>query len=274
MTVAFRLSTLAVVSLFTLTPTLASQNEVNGSVEHWRVPSEQLWTTGYTRYFSELDDSSGTLKINPYLQRVTDISVAYSTHEFADTLALSGHWYINADWMLEARYADTDFEHVYSSSETADRGADYVFATSKTKHALVQAGYNLTRQWQIGGGLTYRESTTTYNDPEFDITLPNKNAATVFTRYTNVSQGRGWDMQLAVIFNEERQVDANARYFFSRGFSVEANYSDDDYNPGRLGLATDYWLSDQLSVSAGVGFVLENGAETPSEVTLGASYRF
>ena len=258
---------IAAASLFSASTSFAAtQNEVNVLVSDFEGVDDNLYSASYTRYLDSLQGNSGAYLINPYLQRVSSVSGGYANIDGVDSFSLGSTYYFNKEWML-------DISGTHSRS-------DNDFVDSDNTNINVQVGYNVTREWQIGAGLSYARFNA---DGQFDDIIIDESdsdtAAAVFTRYTTVGKsGTGWDLLATYFADDEDAIAASARYFFSPKLSVGGVFSYADAPSGfddnkTAGINVDYWFNEQFSIQASYSKNLDSDIDA-DVANLRATYRF
>jgi long-subunit fatty acid transport protein len=258
---------IAAASLFSASTSFAAtQNEVNVLVSDFEGVDDNLYSASYTRYLDSLQGNSGAYLINPYLQRVSSVSGGYANIDGVDSFSLGSTYYFNKEWML-------DISGTHSRS-------DNDFVDSDNTNINVQVGYNVTREWQIGAGLSYARFNA---DGQFDDIIIDESdsdtAAAVFTRYTTVGKsGTGWDLLATYFADDEDAIAASARYFFSPKLSVGGVFSYSDAPSGfddnkTAGVDVDYWFNEQFSIQASYSKNLDSDIDA-DVANLRATYRF
>lgn len=244
----------------------ATQNEVNIFASDLEGVDDNLYGVSYTRYLAPLKGNSGAYLINPYLQRVSSVSGGYSNIDGVDSFSLGSTFYFNKEWALDI-----------SGSHTR---ADNNLVDTDTTNVNARVGYNVTREWQVGAGLSHSDSSV---EGQFgDIIIDesdNDTAATVFTRYTTVGKsGTGWDLLATYFADDEDAIAASARYFFSPKLSVGGVFSYSDAPSGfddnkTAGVDVDYWFNEQFSIQASYSKNLDSDIDA-DVANLRATYRF
>jgi len=254
-------------SVFTVSAAhAATQNEVQVTAVDPEGFDDNLYGARYVRYLEEVSGNSGAYLINPYLQRVSSLSGGYANLDGADFFNLGATFYIDENLMLAIEGVHRKWNNGYGESDSTDINA--------------KLGYNLSREWQVGAGLTYQHFSTEYvfEDDVFEAS-GNESSALIFTRYTTVGKdGKGWDFMAEYIAESNDVFYGSARYFFNKGFSVAGlfTYSDapDGFvNEKAVGVALDYWVNEQFSISASYETDID-GEESSDVALLSASYRF
>jgi len=258
---------MAVASLLTASFAHAdTQNEVQLRAIDFEGFDDTLYGGSFTRYLETVKGNSGAYLINPYLQRVSSLSGGYNNIDGTDIFTLGTTLYLNDDWMLsiDGTYAEFDYELGESDSTDID----------------VKVGYNLSREWQIGGGFLYSKQNFDgfINDEPFSGSA-NDNAILAFTRYTTVGKGgTGWDLLAEYVSDEADILRGSARYFFSPGLSVAGTYAHINApggfeNGNEIGVEVDYWMNEQFSLKAGYQRQVDSDIDA-DVLSFGATYRF
>lgn len=271
------LSVAILTTLFT-SAALANQNEVSAGFSDLRDVDDHFLGIGYTRYLDVINNREGGHLINPYLQRISSVRVNYFALDDIDYTQVGGTWYVDNQWMLSAdiSYLDTD-NRLYDDDD---------------KIADLKAGYNVNRDVQIGGALRYHRARDTYyvGNPQAPFSRDQFAAVTtenwtpsIFARYTRVHNSSGWDFTGQMMFDDINTLEASARYFFTRGLSVAANYTFRDpssefeqygYEDEQVvGAEVEYWVNPDWSVRAGLDVAVQGDSGLDS-LTLMSTYRF
>ncbi|WP_394221406.1 hypothetical protein [Alteromonas gracilis] len=244
----------------------ATQNEVKVMAVDFEGIDDNLYGVTYVRYLDELSGNSGAYLINPYLLRVSSLSGGYATVDGIDVFNLGSTFYLDNTWMIAV-------EGGHSKSDDEFGDDDYT-------NINLKAGYNLSREWQIGAGVIYEHSSYDYNvNGESFSGSENNTSPLVFTRYTTVGNaGTGWDFTAQYITDDVDVLSGSARYFFTPGLSIEGSYSYTDVPRGfdnvkNAGVALDYWVNEQFSISASYETNIDSDADN-KVASLSASYRF
>lgn len=244
----------------------ATQNEVQVTAVDFEGLDDNLYGARYVRYLDEVSGNSGAYLINPYLQRVSSLSGGYANLDGIDVFNLGTTFYFDDTWML--------------AIEGAHSKLDDDFGDGDYTNIDLKVGFNLSRQWQIGAGVIYQRATYDFNaGGESYSESENETSPLVFTRYTTVGNGgTGWDFTAQYTADDVDVLSGSARYFFSPGLSVQGSYSytnapDGFDNLKTAGVALDYWVNEQFSLSA--SYETDIDSDTESDVaSLTASYRF
>ena len=244
----------------------ATQNEVQVTVVDFEGLDDNLYGARYVRYLNEVSGNSGAYLINPYLQRVSSLSGGYATLDGIDVFNLGSTFYLDDTWMLAIEGAHSKFDDEFGDE-------DYT-------NIDLKVGFNLSRQWQIGAGVIYQRATYDFNaGGESYSESENETSPLVFTRYTTVGNaGTGWDFTAQYVADDVDVLSGSARYFFTPGLSVQGSYSytnapDGFDNVKTAGVALDYWVNEQFSVSA--SYETDIDSDVDSDVaSVTASYRF
>ena len=254
-------------SVFTVSAAhAATQNEVQVTAVDFEGVDDNLYGARYVRYLEEVSGNSGAYLINPYLQRVSSLSGGYANLDGIDVFNLGSTFYLDDTWMLAIEGAHSKFDDEFSEE-------DYT-------NIDLQVGFNLSRQWQIGAGVIYQRATYDFNTGTDSYSeSENETSPLVFTRYTTVGNaGTGWDFTAQYVADDIDVLSGSARYFFTPGLSVQGSYSytnapDGFDNVKTAGVALDYWVNEQFSVSA--SYETDIDSDVDSDVaSLTASYRF
>lgn len=254
-------------SVFTVSAAhAATQNEVQVTAVDFEGLNDNLYGARYVRYLDEVSGNSGAYLINPYLQRVSSLSGGYANLDGIDVFNLGATFYFDDTWMLAIEGAHSKFDEDFGDE-------DYT-------NIDLKVGFNLSRQWQIGAGLIYQRASYEINDGTNSYSeSENETSPLVFTRYTTVGNGgTGWDFTAQYIADDVDVLSGSARYFFSPGLSVQGSYSytnapDGFDNLKTAGVALDYWVNEQFSVSASYETDIDSDIES-DVASLTASYRF
>jgi len=258
---------LATATVFSISAShAATQNEVQVIAVDFEGIDDNLYGGQYIRYLSEVSGNTGAYLINPYLQRVSSLSGGYATIDGIDVFNLGSTFYLDNTWMVA-------IEGGYSKSDDEFGEQDYT-------NIDLTVGYNLSREWQIGAGLTYRRATYDYNaNGQSFSESENDTSPLVFTRYTTVGNaGTGWDFTAQYIADDVDTFSGSARYFFTPGLSIQGSYSFTDLpngiaNVNNVGVGLDYWVNEQFSISASYDSDVDSDADN-GVASLSASYRF
>ena len=254
-------------SVFTVSAAhAATQNEVQFTAVDPEGFDDNLYGARYVRYLEEVSGNSGAYLINPYLQRVSSLSGGYANLDGIDVFNLGSTFYLDDTWMLAIEGAHSKFDDEFSEE-------DYT-------NIDLKVGFNLSRQWQIGAGVIYQRATYDINTGTDSYSeSENETSPLVFTRYTTVGNaGTGWDFTAQYVADDIDVLSGSARYFFTPGLSVQGSYSytnapDGFDNVKTAGVALDYWVNEQFSVSA--SYETDIDSDVDSDVaSLTASYRF
>ena len=254
-------------SVFTVSAAhAATQNEVQFTAVDPEGFDDNLYGARYVRYLEEVSGNSGAYLINPYLQRVSSLSGGYANLDGIDVFNLGSTFYLDDTWMLAIEGAHSKFDDEFSEE-------DYT-------NIDLKVGFNLSRQWQIGAGVIYQRATYDINTGTDNYSeSENETSPLVFTRYTTVGNARtGWDFTAQYVADDIDVLSGSARYFFTPGLSVQGSYSytnapDGFDNVKTAGVALDYWVNEQFSVSA--SYETDIDSDVDSDVaSLTASYRF
>ena len=136
-------------SVFTVSAAhAATQNEVQFTAVDPEGFDDNLYGARYVRYLEEVSGNSGAYLINPYLQRVSSLSGGYANLDGADFFNLGATFYIDENLMLAIEGVHRKWNNGYGESDSTDINA--------------KLGYNLSREWQVGAGLTYQHFSTEY----------------------------------------------------------------------------------------------------------------
>ena len=254
-------------SVFTVSAAhAATQNEVQVTAVDFEGLDDNLYGARYVRYLDEVSGNSGAYLINPYLQRVSSLSGGYANLDGIDVFNLGTTFYFDDTWML--------------AIEGAHSKLDDDFGDGDYTNIDLKVGFNLSRQWQIGAGVIYQRATYDFNaGGESYSESENETSPLVFTRYTTVGNGgTGWDFTAQYTADDVDVLSGSVRYFFSPSLSVQGSYSytnapDGFDNLKTAGVALDYWVNEQFSLSA--SYETDIDSDTESDVaSLTASYRF
>ncbi len=274
MTKSLPLALVAVATAFLTAPGAAAQNEIRAGYSHFRPLDENVTEIGYTRYLDKLDNGQGALLINPYLQRVSGVSVNYATYRSIDNYGISGTGYMDEHWSLSGSISGSDYSRTYY---TFDGDVDISERSIK-----LSAGYNINPKLQVGAGVDYDWFESSLNDDGIKRTFDDDDySPSIYTRYTDLHNGQGWDLHLAGRFHGAASVTASARYFFNKGLSAEVALKDSS-GFRRLIVGVDYWFTPALSLRVGASTEVgnENEGYSPfgdtdvNSLTAKARYRF
>lgn len=254
-------------SVFTVSAAhAATQNEVQVTTVDFEGLDDNLYGARYVRYLEEVSGNSGAYLINPYLQRVSSLSGGYANLDGIDVFNLGSTFYFDDTWMLAIEGAHSKFDDEFGDE-------DYT-------NIDLKVGFNLSPQWQIGAGVIYQRATYDFNTGTNSYSeSENETSPLVFTRYTTVGNaGTGWDFTAQYVADDIDVLSGSARYFFTPGLSVQGSYSytnapDGFDNVKTAGVALDYWVNEQFSVSA--SYETDIDSDVDSDVaSLTAAYRF
>lgn len=253
-------------------PAVAAQNEVTFGIGDLQDYTSPFIGLEYKRYFSDVPAENQPHLISPYLNKINSAYGRYFTTDVYDFYQAGGEWFIDDQWVVNTHFRYVDYS----------RTATTTYAT-----ADIDVGYFLASNWQVGAGsyYQYQESRPFYYNGETytnDRTISrNRNSIKAFTRYTNVTNGSGWDMSAEVIFTSSLRATLDARYFFNPDVSLNLTYlieeNDEDYlyDEGDIAEITlDYWFSRHFSLQVGAGARIGGDEDGLATVTLTTSYRF
>ncbi len=251
---------------------VAAQNEVTFGIGDLQDYTSPFIGLQYKRYFSDVPTENQPHLISPYLNKINSAYGRYFTTDIYDFYQAGGEWFIDDKWVVNAdlRYVDYD-RTITTTYATAD----------------IDVGYFISPEWQVGVGnyYQYREYNDIYFNGEvylYDGTYSiNRNNLKAFTRYTNITDGSGWDIGAEVIFSGSLRTTVDARYFFNQDVSLNLTYlmkedeSDYRYEEGDVAeLTLDYWFTRNFSLQVGAGARIGGDDDGLATVTLTTSYRF
>lgn len=243
----------------------AAQNEITIGFADLNDYGDEFIGIEYKRYLADVQADNDPFLISPYLNKTDSIFARYFGVDGFDRYELGGEFFIDDKWVVngQLRYGD------YSS--------DYSFRDNYVS-VNVDTGYFVTPHWQVGGGLIYEyQDGRVYGDHLSD----NQTTASVFGRYTNIAQGKGWDVAMKALVNDTTRIEVDARYFFNRRFSTSLAYlteiSTDEYaftESDVAELTVDYWFTPGWSLQAGAGVYTGGDESGLAAITLSTSLRF
>lgn len=256
---------------------LGAQNEVSIGVSdliHYR--SENL-TVKYKRYFDDVLANNQPYLISPYLNKTGYVSLKYAEQSIFDDYHFGGEWFFDKDWSVNAQVKYLDYDNI--SLDT--------FVMSN-----IGIGYFALPNWQVGAGLfnAYSKNYRVDYDPESGsitrLGTTYSNSTTdpkIFTRYTNIVDGSGWDLGAEVLFASELSTILTAQYFFNPAVSAEVKYFSsagaavqEDYiltGDDAVKINVHYWINPNFTVQIGGGLYV-SGEGGLTNLSLSTSYRF
>ncbi|MDG6100057.1 hypothetical protein EXU34_21595 [Alteromonas sp. ZYF713] len=241
---------------------VAAQNEISVGLADIKNYGDDFIGIEYKRYLSDVPVSGQPFLISPYLNKTNSVFVRYFGDSAVDRYELGGEWFVDDKWVINSKLRYGDFDRSVSFRER------YLYAD-------IDAGYFVTPEWQVGGGVIYE-----YADGRVYGThrSANETTARVFGRYTNITAGSGWDINMEMMLNDLARVELDARYFFNQRFSAGLSYLaeiDNDSNAyprdDIAELTVDYWFTPGWSIQAGAGAYTSGGM---ASITLATSVRF
>ena len=251
---------------------VAAQNEVTFGIGDLQDYTSPFFGLQYKRYFSDVPTDNQPHLISPYLNKINSAYGRYFTTDIYDFYQAGGEWFIDDKWVVNADLRYVDY----------DRTSTTTYAT-----ADIDVGYFITPQWQVGIGnyYQYRESRPVYYYGDDYVSARtysnNQNNLKAFARYTNITNGSGWDIGTEVIFSGALNTTLDVRYFFNPGISLNFTYlmDEDDsnylYDDGDIAeLTLDYWFTRNFSLQVGAGARVGGDDDGLATVTLTTSYRF
>lgn len=265
----FKFSSLIIATLALPFSAMAAQNEISAGYADTNLYGGDIFGMQYSRYLDNIDTRSDPLQIAPYLQRINTVRAGYANTDAFHLYSIGGDYY-TGDW-------------VFSADLNYDKSRGY---SSEVSQLVTQAGYFINDKWQAGVSLTYDHAEGRVYVPvdvngviqlqgvtntETDFT------GGLYTRYTDITDGAGWDFDLAWYIDSNDLIEAGAQYFFSPQLSLELDYTHRDLgyrNYDFAGLSVNYWFSDALAVSLGAGTDLSTGDSVTDTITASASWRF
>ncbi|WP_175405122.1 putative porin [Salinimonas lutimaris] len=258
---------------------VAAQNEISFGVSDQDFIDDSVLNLSYTRYLTDVSNNAEPSLIAPYLQRVNSVTGRVSTSGSLNRYELGGQWFINPEWVISgnARYHDLD-DSAISSWYSGD----------------VSLGYFINPKWQVGAGYFYQHiegETTGYMLVDGEWVAENYSLSdsdsdgALFTRYTDVNNGQGWDLSARVIFSSETRYEADANYFFTKRFSLGLDYThlSRDHNTREYiyfgdaniaSLKSNYWFTNRFSMSFKVSSYIGSDQTGVADINLLANYRF
>ncbi len=261
---------LTALSAFTLasffaTSAFAAQNEVSAGFSDIKDADDNFIGINYKRYLSDVSNDGGAYLINPYLQRVSSVNASYFTVGDIDAYSVGGTWYVDDQWMVMADVGYTDYNSPFGDFDG--------------KTADLRVGYNPDANWQVGVAMLYQRSEAEYqyrdSEERFDD-YSDDWTPSVFARYTDIQNGKGWDFSTQYSFNDFDYAEVAGRYFFNPGLSagLTYSYSEGTYDDSNVvELDVDYWVNKHFSVRFGLGTEVSGDSGLES-ATLLATYRF
>ena len=251
---------------------VAAQNEVTFGIGDLQDYTSPFFGLQYKRYFSDVPTENQPHLISPYLNKINSAYGRYFTTDIYDFYQAGGEWFIDDKWVVNADLRFVDYDR---TTITAYQSAD------------IDVGYFISPKWQVGIGNFYhfRETRRVYYNSDDSVSTRTysryRNNLKLFTRYTNITGGSGWDIGAEVIFSGELRTTVDARYFFNHDVSLNLTYlmkedeSDYRYEEGDVAeLTLDYWFTRNFSLQVGAGARIGGDDDGLATVTLTTSYRF
>ena len=268
----FKYVSLALGAFFFSSTTLAAQNEIVTGLTHNDGLNSGFLGAQYIRYLENIDaNTDDPLLLAPYLQRTNSVRAIYSRNDPFNSFTIGSDYYLGDEWLLSG---DVTYARNRSDYEKDDNvGVD------------LRAGYFVSDQWQVGmrGLYEYRsgefDSYRLVNDewvPYVREHSDDRSTVGLYTRYTTIKNGSGWDLYAAYLFNRDNATELSADYYFNPRFSMGMGLLHMDrngYSRDVVSLNTNYWFTSSFSMSLSAGQDVSDGSGLDSLTLLG-SWRF
>ncbi|MEJ6474963.1 hypothetical protein [Pseudoalteromonas piscicida] len=211
--------------------------------------------------FLEIEDGFLGVQYKHYLQALEDTDTPYRLQGYVQkSNNFSAGGFQNDDWQLYQ--ADAEFfikRHWRVAFDVTQFRDDSAHSTAtRDTIAIAQVGRFVSDTMQLGLTLISQRSEFRHFAMDEDST---ETVFAPFFRYTEVSNGVGWDVKMQKVAAESDFWQVNAGYYFSKNWqvAVSARLREDEFDKSIVELQSEYWLNAHSALRFGLGTDLDDG---------------